>query len=244
MLKKNDYYVSKAISSLFTTVILFYFMIKSPSLKIIFIPFLLCGIAMIGKYLALYLGKSRLAVKFSKLFTVGFLLFWFGFLIAILFLCVRDANYGTLWFALMFWLAGTYIIKKRLLNNKVNKNTGLRLPTGIVISMVSVLILLVSGVVLLVKGIWSADIRYIFAGGFFSFGSFSFVLGALTVKGYFDKCKVDVLGLYVGILFVLIGGGIIAMIYQQEFGLWIVIPIVMIAAGVLQIIKCIKQKKN
>ena len=68
------------------------------------------------------------------------------------------------------------------------------------------------------------------------------MLGALTVKGYFDKCKVDVLGLYVGILFVLIGGGIIAMIYQQEFGFWIVIPILMIAAGILQIVKCIKQK--
>ena len=90
----------------------------------------------------------------------------------------------------------------------------------------------------------SFDIVYIFAGGFFSFGTFTFVLGALTVKGYFDKCKIDVLGLYVGILFVIIGGGIIAMIYQQEFGFWIIIPALMIVVGILQIKKCLKAKKN
>ena len=41
-----------------------------------------------------------------------------------------------------------------------------------------------------------------------------------------------------------IGIGIIAMIYNQRFGLWIVIPVMMIGAGVLQINKCIKNKKN
>lgn len=244
MFKKNDYYVGRLILSVFSTILLFYFMIKTPSSKVIFIPFLICGIALAGKYLALYLGKSRLAVKLSKLFTVGFLLFWFGFLIAMLFLCVRDANYGTLWFALPFWLAGTYIIQKRFLNNTVNKSTGLQLPIGIVVSMVSVLILLAAGVMLLVQGIWTSDIRLVFVGGFFVFGAFTFVLGALTVKGYFDKCKVDVLGLYVGILFVLIGVGIIAMVYQQEFGFWIMIPVLMIAAGILQITKCLKQKNS
>ena len=244
MFKKNDYYAGRLISSVFSTIILFYFMIKTPSSKVIFIPFLICSIAMTGKYLALYLGKSRLAEKFSKLFTLGFLLFWFGFLIVMLFLCVRDANYGTLWFTLPFWLAGTYIIKKRFLNSKGNKSTGLQLPIGLVISMVSVLTLLVFGAVLFVQGIRTFDIRLVFIGGFFAFGAFTFVLGALTVKGCFDKCKVDVLGLYVGILFVVIGLGIIAMIYQQEFGFWIMIPVLMIAAGILQIIKCLKQKNN
>ena len=70
------------------------------------------------------------------------------------------------------------------------------------------------------------------------------MLAALTVKGCFEQCKVDVLGLYIGILFVVIGIGIIAMIYNQSFGLWIVIPVVMIGAGVVQMIKCIRNKKN
>ena len=75
-------------------------------------------------------------------------------------------------------------------------------------------------------------------------GAFTFVLAALTVRGCFEHYKVDVLGLYIGILFVVIGIGVIAMIYNQNFGLWIVIPVMMIGAGVLQINKCIKNKKN
>ena len=83
--------------------------------------------------------------------------------------------------------------------------------------------------------------KLLFAGGFFTFGAFTFVMAALTVRGYFERCKVDVLGLYIGILFVAIGIGIIAMIYRQKFGLWITIPILMIGAGVVQIVKCIKR---
>ena len=167
MFKKNDFYAGRLLSSVFSTILLIYFMIKTPSSKMIFIPFLICGIAMTGKYLALYLGKSRLAEKFGKLFAFGFLLFWFGFLITILFICIRDANYGTLWFTVPLWLAGTYIIKKRFLNNKVNKNTGFQLPVGIVLSIISVLILLVAGIMLMVRGIRNFDIRMVFAGGFF-----------------------------------------------------------------------------
>ena len=70
------------------------------------------------------------------------------------------------------------------------------------------------------------------------------MLAALTVRGCFEHYKVYVLGLYIGILFVVIGIGVIAMIYNQNFGLWIVIPVMMIGAGVLQINKCIKNKKN
>jgi len=202
MFKKNDFYVGRLLSSVFSTILLLYFMIKTPSSKMIFIPFLICGIAMTGKYLALYLGKSRLAETFGKLFAFGFLLFWFGFLIVALFQCLRDANYDTLGFTLPFWLVGTYIVKKRFLNNGLNKNNRSQLPVGIVLSMVSVLVLLVAGVMLIVQGIRNFDIRIVFAGGFFSFGSFTFVLAVLVLKGYFDKCKIDVLGLYVGILFI------------------------------------------
>ena len=53
-----------------------------------------------------------------KLFTVAFLLYWFGFLITAVFVCIRDKDYGMLLFTLPFWLAGIYVIKKRLLNSK------------------------------------------------------------------------------------------------------------------------------
>ena len=104
------------------------------------------------------------------------------------------------------------------------------------------LITLIAGVMLLAQGIVTTDLKLLLAGGFFAFVAFTFVLAVLTVKGCFERCKVDILGLYIGILFVAIGVGIIAMIYQQKFGLWIMIPILMIGAGVVQIIKCIKRR--
>lgn len=178
----------------------------------------------------------------NKYFTIGFLLFWFGFLIAAAYTCIRDKNYGMLLYTLPFGLAGITIAKKRLSNKKSKKNSSLRLPTGIIISIALVLITIALGILLLVQGIATSDMGMIFAGGFFAFGAFTFVLGALTLKGCFDKCKVDVLGLYAGVFFVVIGAGIIAMISKQAFGFWIVIPILMIVSGVFQILKCLKTK--
>ncbi len=177
----------------------------------------------------------------NKYFTIGFLLFWFGFLIAAAGICVRDKNYSMLLFTLPFWLAGITIAKKRLFNKKSKKIVSLPFPIGVIISVALVMITLVAGILLLIKGIMTLDMGMIFAGGFFAFGAFTFVLGALTLKGYFDKCKVDVLGLYIGVFFVVIGGGITAMIYRQTFGFWILIPILMIVAGIVQIIKCFKK---
>ena len=178
-----------------------------------------------------------------KLFTIAFLLYWFGFLVTAVFVCIRDKDYGMLLFTVPFWLAGFYVIKKRLLNGKTKRRNGLQISSAIVAGGVLVLFTLVMGIILLVQGIWISDGRLIFLGGFFAFGAFTFVLGALTVKGCFDKCKVDVLGLYVGILFIAIGGGIIAMIYQQEFGLWIIIPALMSLVGVYQVVKCLKETR-
>ncbi len=177
-----------------------------------------------------------------KLFTVAFLLYWFGFLIVAVFVCIRDKDYGMLLFTLPFWLAGIYVIKKRLLNSRTGKRNDLQIPIAIIVSGMLVLFTLVAGIMLLVQGVWTSDGGLIFFGGFFFFGGFTFVLGALAVKGYFDRCKVDVLGLYIGILFIAIGGGILAMIYQQEFGLWIIIPGLMVLVGACQVVKCLKKR--
>lgn len=143
-----------------------------------------------------------------------------------------------------FWMIGIYIVKRSLLNNQTNRNGKMPIHIGIVISVISVLVLLIAGIMLLIQGVMKSDMKLFFAGGFFTFGAFTFVLAALTVKGYFECCKVDVLGLYIGILFVAIGVGIIAMIYRQKFGLWIIIPVLMIGAGMIQIIKCIRNEKD
>ena len=87
------------------------------------------------------------------------------------------------------------------------------------VGSILVLVSLLAGTMILIQGVKNADWKLLFAGGFFTFGTFTFVLAALTVKGCFERCKVDVLGLYIGILFVIIGIGVIAMSYNQSFGL-------------------------
>ena len=110
-------------SALFIMILLFYFMMKTPSLnsKIIFIPFIICAITMVGKNIALLCGKKDLAVNFSRLFTIGFLLFWFGFLSVTVFICIRDKNYNTPVFTLPFWIIGIFIVKRRFFRSQSEK---------------------------------------------------------------------------------------------------------------------------
>lgn len=246
---KNSFFTNKLISSIFITILLLYFMIKTTSPKIIFVPFLICSVSMIGKNIALILNKKKLAVVFSKLFIGGFLLFWFGFLAVAGYICVRDKNYTMMIFSLPFWLVGIYFVKNRLLNIKAKNNDKSKFQFGIIVSAALVIIVLLSGVVISVLGIMEHNVGLIFAGAFFAFGAFTFVLGALTVKGYFDKLRIDVLGVYIGILFVIIGIGFVALKYGetysvletiQAFGFWILIPIMMIVAGVYQTVKSLK----
>lgn len=75
-----------------------------------------------------------------------------------------------------------------------------------------------------------------------------FVLIFLYAKGVFDKVKINILGLYIGFVFLVIGIGIIAfqmgevpslMETIKRMGFWILVPIMFIAIGGFQIIKCL-----
>lgn len=177
---------------------------------------------------------------FDRIYTIIFFLFWFGFLIFAAYICVRDENYGMLAYSGLFWIVGIIFAKKKLFPNNTKKSKSGIPAFGLILLIFSWITLIVVGIGLLIQGIVQKEFAFIFMGGFFFFGALAFALGILTIKGYFDKCKIDIFGLYIGILFVAIGGGIIVMIYQQNFGFWIVIPILMMFAGVIQIAKCIK----
>jgi len=92
----------------------------------------------------------------------------------------------------------------------------------------------------------------IYFGAFFTFGALTFVIAALSVLGYFDKFKIDILGTYIGILFFIIGVGII--LFQtgtttslietiKSFGVLIIIPIMFLVVGIVQVVKCLLKKK-
>ena len=242
---KNTFFICKLISAIFITITLIYFMLKTPSPKIIFLPFLICSISMAGKLIGLIMNKRTCVVIFDILFKIGFFSFWFGGLIFALYLCLSERNYRLILFTIPFWLVGIYVIKNKILNIKPKNKEKSSLNAMIFVSAGLVGIVLLAGIAILILGISRMDIMLIFMGAFFTFGAFTFVLATLTVKGCFDKCGIDVLGLYVGILFVVIGIGIptIKIGSIREFRFWILIPIVMAVVGVFQIVKCLKNRK-
>ena len=90
-------------------------------------------------------------------------------------------------------------------------------------------------------------------GGFFTLGAIAFILGALSIKGYFDKIKIDIVGLYLGFVFLIVGigfimwqGGITISFFEmiKKLGVWLLIPILFIIVGIFQIIKCLFFKRE
>ena len=231
-------------ASVCATGILLYVMGRTTSPKIILLPFLICALSLAGKSIAQMLRKEKLAVVFHKCFVAGFLLFWIGFLAVAGYITIRDRNYSMLIFLVPFWLIGCYLIKIKLLGKKSKKNVE-PFRFAHVISAILVSLALLSGVVLLILGIHRSQLGLAFMGMFFLCGGGAFVLGTLTIRGVFDKAKIDVLGLYMGIAFAVLGIGFSAMLYQLSDapGLWILIPLLMTAAGVVQVIKCLKNKE-
>lgn len=96
---------------------------------------------------------------------------------------------------------------------------------------------------------------FILLGLIFTLFSMPFVFKTLNKNVFFRKLKNDILGLYMGVVFFVLGIGVINFLLSQassfievikNWGFWIVIPIVFIVAGFLQIIKCLFMiiKKN
>lgn len=103
--------------------------------KISIIPFAICGLGVLLK------GVTDLAYGFnikkigndvydldevkpdfhkklnkicSKIFVIGFLLFWFGFLIVFDYLAMQDGEKGIVAFSIIFWVVGIYFAIKNL----------------------------------------------------------------------------------------------------------------------------------
>ena len=111
---KQGFYTARLISAIFITFVLLYFMLYTPNPKIIFIPLLICSIAMVVKYASLMLQMPHFAKLCDKLFAAGFFLFWFGFLAVAGYISIRDNQLNMLLFSIPFWLAGFFFAKKRL----------------------------------------------------------------------------------------------------------------------------------
>lgn len=231
----------KLIISIFNTFILLYFMTKMVNFKFILIPFIICSISVAGQSLAEILHNERAANIFRRIYVDGFALFWFGFLSIGVYRSVQERSYGMTLYLLLFAVVGYLVMRKpkRELNENAKFNMGLIIACGLVG------IALLAGIWLLVLGFMRQEGGLIFGGAFFLMGGIAFVLGGLSVKGCFDNCKIDVVGLYFGIVFVIIGIGFFVIAYQNPANVpraVLIIPLLMAAAGILQVVKCIKNR--
>lgn len=107
------------------------------------------------------------------------------------------------------------MIKNRLLHKKHEKNGESFFTFAFAVSTLLVAAAFLAGIFLFILGIKDENARLLLGGGIFTFGSVTFVLAALTMKGCFDKMRIDVLGLYAGA----------------------------VIAGIYQVVQCIRNKK-
>ena len=94
--------------------ILLYFMLKTTSPRFLFVPFLLCCAASIGKNLGLLFNRARLTLFFDKAFKITFFLSWFGFLIAACGFAIKGEIYKVLLLTLPLWLGGLFFLTRKL----------------------------------------------------------------------------------------------------------------------------------
>lgn len=229
----------RLVVSVFNTIILLYFMTKMTNFKIILIPFIICSVAMAGQSIAEMLNQDRAANIFRIIYKNGFFVFWFGLLSVGIIKCIRDREYGMLIYLMFFVVAGIVMMRKGKIGHSTKFNFGIIIAVGLVA------IVLLAGVFLLILGIMRQEGGLIFGGAFFLMGGVAFVLGALTLKGYFDNFKIDILGLYFGIVFVIIGIGFFIMGYHSQNNIpkaVLVIPLLMAGVGILQVVKCLKNR--
>jgi hypothetical protein len=206
---------------------------------------------MAGKCIAKLFNKRKLELIFGKLFVFGFLLFFMGFLALAGYTSIRDGNYSMLVILIPFCIAGIFLVKNRLLHNNQKEDGESFFTFAFIISALLIAIAFSAGIFLLVSGIKADNYGLIFGGVIFTFGSSVFILAGLTMKGCFDHIKIDVLGLYAGAVISIIGMGFLLLKYRDadslremvnSFGLWILIPIMMMLVGIFQIVKCIRNK--
>lgn len=245
----------RIVSSILVTAVLLYFMATTPSPRIIFVSFLICSLSMTVREVSLLLGKEKTAFVFHMMFAAGFLLFWLGFLVAAAYYALEKNSYGLLALSIPFWIIGVRVLRNILQRGKLKEKTGEnarpKIGFPVVASAIPVGAALMAGVVILCLGIGNGSTGLVFAGAFLVFGAFTFVLLALILQGRFDNVIVDVLGIYMGAMIVAVGLGFVALKYGktlslvqtvEEIGLWIVVPILMIAGGVTQIVKSLNRK--
>ena len=95
------------------TLILGNLYIKTPDCKLILLPFLVCSIVLLMKNIFLPINKDKYLKIFNLIYAIGFLMFWFGFLMFLCYTSAVNKQYQLLLFSIPFWLVGLYFFTNK-----------------------------------------------------------------------------------------------------------------------------------
>ena len=89
---------------------------KDITIKIILIPIIICFISVLFYMLGKILNKDIIVKLMKKIYVIGFLTFWIGFLIFFTYSIIKQENdYSMILFTIPFWLFAIYIIHKEFI---------------------------------------------------------------------------------------------------------------------------------
>ena len=114
---RRIWYVVQLLVIVAIIIIILWSMIKSSDMitRIVLIPFLIAAAATLGKLCFVYFKNINWMILMDKLYIIGFLLFWFGFLIVATYISINNKQYDMLLFSIPFWIVGIYIVYKNFI---------------------------------------------------------------------------------------------------------------------------------
>ena len=116
----NIRFMKQIITTLIASIYLIHILIitKSTLTRIIVIPFLIFAVSLFIKNVCLMFNKNKIAKIFSKINTISFFIYYFGFLAYWDYLAITRKEYTLIIFSLIAWIGGIFVIYRRYLELK------------------------------------------------------------------------------------------------------------------------------
>lgn len=157
-MKNKIIFLPRIIMTLVVSSFLIYIFVINDELftRITLVPFIICTITTIIKYIFLMLDNQKYVRVFSKIYVGSFFIYIFGFLGFWCYTAFKNDNFILLFFSLPFWLFSIYIFKKILFKeNKIKSNKNIKSSFNFktVVSGMLIIISFIVGIIMLTFGI-------------------------------------------------------------------------------------------
>ena len=110
--------IIKILSIIFANIVLFIIFVNTKDIttKIILIPFIICFVSALFSIIGSVINKEIIVKITSKIYVIGFLIFWIGLLIVFTKLAIEQNNDKSLiLYTIPFWLFAIFLIYKNFI---------------------------------------------------------------------------------------------------------------------------------